>query len=329
MYNRGKYVEETLNSIYAQTIDNWECIVVDDHSDDDGPEIVRSFVKRDGRIKFYRRPDDRKKGANACRNFGFEKSSGEFVLFFDSDDIMFDNCLELNLNYIQSSNCDYVITRTDDFEELIDTPSKLNAHKNYYKFHLFSLNHFNYVTQRLNWITQDLFAKRSVISLINFNESLNSGQEYNFNCKLTAINTKGNFLDVVTSSRRIHNNSIQGILKNDGNRRLMERFKLNLLTWQDLSARGIEKQERASLNFLFSAAVRDSLIESLRIDFGSIKCLTVEMLRKKYLITALSFLLYQMLKNINGRGHFIRKIFIREWEKTPLNNFEKHFYPHD
>ena len=77
----------------------------------------------------------------------------------------------------------------------------------------------------------------------------------------------------------------------------MERFKLNLLTWQDLSAIGIEKQERASLNFLFSAAVRDSLIESLRIDFGSIKCLTVEMLHKKYLITALSFLLYQMLKN--------------------------------
>ena len=329
MYNREKYVEETLDSICAQTLDNWECIVVDDHSDDDGPEIVRSFVNRDDRIKFYRRPDDRKKGANACRNFGFEKSSGEFVIFFDSDDIMHNNCLELNLSFIQNSNCDYVITKTYDFKEIIDAPSKINDHRNYYKFHLFSLNHFNYVTQRLNWITQDLFAKRSVISSVIFNEKLDSGQEYNFNCKLTAINSNGKFLDRVTSRRRIHNNSIQGILKNDSHRRLLERFKLNLLTWEDLSAMGMEKQESTSLNFLFSAAVRDSLIESLRIDFGSIKSLTIEMFRGGYVLAAISFWAYHVLKNFTGRGHVIRKIFVREWEKMPLNNFEKHFYAHD
>ena len=329
LFNRGEYIQETLKSICNQTFDNWECIVVDDHSSDNGPDIVQKLLIKDKRLKFFRRPESRKKGANACRNFGFEKSAGEYIVFFDSDDIMLENCLEQNLRLIQNSNCDYVITKTYDYEELIDSPSKLNAHKNYYKFHLFSLNHFNYVTQRLNWITQDLFAKKSVISSVIFNENLNSGQEYNFNCKLTAINTNGKFLDRVTSKRRIHNNSIQGILKNDSHRRLSERFKLNLLTWQDLSAMGMEGQERVSLNFLYSAAVRDSLIESLRIDFGSIKSLALEMSCGGYLRAAMSFWAYHMLKNFTGRGYFIRKIFIREWEKLPLNNFENHFYAHD
>ncbi|MDA9127602.1 glycosyltransferase [Flavobacteriaceae bacterium] len=329
LYNRAEYIEETLNSICAQTFDNWECIVVDDHSDDDGPDIVRSFVKRDDRIKFYRRPDDRKKGANACRNFGFEKSVGEFVIFFDSDDVMLANCLELNLSCIQNSNSDYVITRTDNFGKFIDNPHEQNAHKNYYKFHLFPLTHFNYVTQRLNWLTPDLFVKRSVISSIRFNENLNSGQEYNFNCKLTVINTNGKFLNRVTSSRRIHNNSIQGTLNKNSYKRIFERFQLNFLTWQDLRALNIYKQESTSLNFLFSGAVRDSLIESLRIDFRSINSLTREMFRGRYFITALSFWIYHVIKNFTGRGHFFRKIFIREWEKIPLNNFERHFYPHD
>lgn len=329
LYNRGKYIGETLDSICAQTLDNWECIIIDDHSEDDGPEIVLPYSNKDNRIKFFRRPDDRKKGANACRNFGFEKSVGEFILFFDSDDIMLEKCLEFNLSCIQSSNFDYVITRTDNFGEFVDNPNELDTHKNYYKFHLFPLTLFNYVTQRLNWLTPDLFVRRSIISLISFNENLHSGQEYNFNCKLLATSTNGTFIDRVTSRRRIHSNSIQGKLKNDSQRRLWERFKLNLLTWQDLCSLGIEKQEKSSLNFLFSGAVRDSLIESLRIDFRSINSLTIEMFRKKYLMAALSFACYHMLKNSIGRGHLIRKIFMYEWKKVRMNNFEKHFYAHD
>jgi len=87
-YNRAHLIKETLNSIIAQTYINWECIIVDDGSTDDTKVIVEEYVKRDTRFLFYKRPDSKIKGANSCRNFGFEISSGAFVQWFDSDDVM-------------------------------------------------------------------------------------------------------------------------------------------------------------------------------------------------------------------------------------------------
>lgn len=97
-YNRAHLLEDTLKSIMFQTYQNWECIVVDDGSTDATESIVRSYSKKDERIKFFKRPQNLKKGANSCRNYGFQLSSGEYINWFDSDDVMLENFIENKVN---------------------------------------------------------------------------------------------------------------------------------------------------------------------------------------------------------------------------------------
>ncbi len=90
-YNRAHLIGETLDSVLAQTYPNWECIVIDDGSNDNTDAILASYIKKDSRFQYHQRPSDLIKGASACRNIGFEKSQGDYVQYLDSDDLISDN----------------------------------------------------------------------------------------------------------------------------------------------------------------------------------------------------------------------------------------------
>jgi len=96
-FNRVCLIGETLDSVLAQTYLNWECIVVDDGSTDGTIQIIQDYCAKDTRFKYYDRPEGRPKGANACRNIGIHNSTGEYVIFLDSDDILELNCLKNRL----------------------------------------------------------------------------------------------------------------------------------------------------------------------------------------------------------------------------------------
>jgi glycosyltransferase involved in cell wall biosynthesis len=98
-YNRAHLIGETLDSVLAQTYGNWECIVVDDCSTDNTKAILKNYLVKDWRFKYYHRPKSLEKGANACRNYGVENCNGHFVMFLDSDDILFKSCLESRLAF--------------------------------------------------------------------------------------------------------------------------------------------------------------------------------------------------------------------------------------
>lgn len=103
-YNRAHLISETLDSIKAQTYTDWECIVVDDGSHDGTEHLLEYYAKNDSRFKYYKSPSSKPKGANACRNFGFEVSSGVFIQWFDSDDFMFEAFLEIKINAFKKKN---------------------------------------------------------------------------------------------------------------------------------------------------------------------------------------------------------------------------------
>jgi len=96
-FNRVHLLEETLDSIKAQTHKDWECIIVDDGSTDSSEDIIRNYTSLDSRFQFHRRPDNYLKGGNSCRNYGFQLAKGEFINWFDSDDLMAPSKLEENL----------------------------------------------------------------------------------------------------------------------------------------------------------------------------------------------------------------------------------------
>ena len=85
IFNRQHLIEETLNSIKAQTYTNWECIIVDDGSTDDTYNVTSNLIKGDNRFQLYNRPLDFAKGPSSCRNYAITKMTGNYIQFFDSD----------------------------------------------------------------------------------------------------------------------------------------------------------------------------------------------------------------------------------------------------
>src|SRR5687767_12772807 len=81
LYNKGPYVRRMLDSISAQTFSDFELIVVDDGSTDDGPVQVDRHPDR--RIRMVRQANA---GPGAARNRGISEASGELIAFLDADD---------------------------------------------------------------------------------------------------------------------------------------------------------------------------------------------------------------------------------------------------
>ncbi len=102
-YNRAEVIRETLDSIVAQTFSDWECIVVDDGSADDTTKIASEYAQKDKRFQIYQRPQDRKPGGCAARNYAFEKASGDYIKWLDSDDTIFPKLLELEVKALAAN----------------------------------------------------------------------------------------------------------------------------------------------------------------------------------------------------------------------------------
>lgn len=120
VYNRIGFIGETLKSVMEQTYAYWEAIVVDDGSTDGSREFVKSLASSEPRIRFFDR-DRLPKGAPVCRNIGIERSSGEYLIFLDSDDILAPFCLQQRTQAIgENGGVDFLVFKTQIFEDNID-----------------------------------------------------------------------------------------------------------------------------------------------------------------------------------------------------------------
>ena len=91
-FNRESIIIKTLDSIKVQTYQNWECIVVDDHSSDNTKWVVEEYSGKDPRFKYML--NEHKKGAQGARNTGLYSCTMDWVLFFDSDNQLHPDCLQ-------------------------------------------------------------------------------------------------------------------------------------------------------------------------------------------------------------------------------------------
>lgn len=101
-YNYAQYISECIESVIAQTYSDWELIVVDDGSSDNSVEIIKSYCKKDSRIKFFQHDADCKqdvadpfnasnqvgvnRGLKETILLGISKCTGEYIAFLESDD---------------------------------------------------------------------------------------------------------------------------------------------------------------------------------------------------------------------------------------------------
>lgn len=229
-YNRAHLIGETLESILAQTYENWECIIVDDGSTDNTDEVVQPFLKKDERFQYHKRPVDRKKGANACRNYGFEICKGEYVNWFDSDDLMMSRKLEIQVFNIVNTSFDFCISKSILFKDDINV---FYEDKMYNRNSNKVINVSNFLTGNFFWITNDFLGRKESLKYNLFNEFLKSGQEYHFFIGYLLNKNNGVYIEESLTLRRKHINSIQSIQNKDNVLKNKNRAKLYAEIYND------------------------------------------------------------------------------------------------
>lgn len=177
-FNRAHLIGETIDSILSQSYINWECIVIDDGSNDDTDEVLAEYCINDNRIKYFHRPSSHVKGANSCRNFGFQISKGQLINWFDSDDLMNDNFLSTSVyEFNKQKDLDFVLFDFCLFEG--DPSNIINTIRN-------STNNLieDYATWKINFGTWAIVWRRSVVSEYRFDETLSRAQDLDFNMRV-------------------------------------------------------------------------------------------------------------------------------------------------
>ena len=134
-FNRADLIADTLDSILAQTYTNWECIVVDDGSIDETEKLLRVYCEKDARIQFHKRPNDKPKGGNVCRNYGVELSKGTYFKFLDSDDLLSDEIIACQVDALLESKTGLAVStaKFNFFKDSIESiqPKIKQINKNY------------------------------------------------------------------------------------------------------------------------------------------------------------------------------------------------------
>ena len=184
-YNRAHLIGETLDSVLAQTYTNWECIVVDDRSTDETDKLLQFYCNKDVRFKYHHRPKNSDKGANACRNYGFKLSKGTYINWFDSDDLMLPNKLEMQVSQLEKcAEAPYSICQSFWYDKEKNKSLGLRAK------HISSSNRFeDYILYKIFWLTTAPIWRKSFLEINNlaFDETLSQSQEYDFHIHALAI----------------------------------------------------------------------------------------------------------------------------------------------
>lgn len=202
-YNSEKFIRETILSVKNQTYKNWECIFVDDDSNDNSFKIIKKETADDLRFKLFERPEKLKKGGNTCRNYGFEKAQGVFINWFDSDDVMHQNFIKKKIEcFIKQDSIDFVVSGGDFVNEKLKFIKKMPVYAtdNLYKEYFF---------WRIKIVTNSVMFKKSFLNVNSlFNLNLTKGQEFELFTRLFYNNINYKIINESLFSYRSHPNSI-------------------------------------------------------------------------------------------------------------------------
>lgn len=298
--NRAHLIGETLNSVLAQTYQNWECIVVDDGSTDNTVEVVNSYINKDTRFQYHHRPADRPAGGNAARNYGFELSKGEYVNWFDDDDIMM-NCFLKNKIELFNNKINLVICSGVYTDQNLNKLQDLNINIDSFLFK-------DYVLWKSQILTPSVLFRKSFLENKElFNLNIFRGQETEFFSRLFyKLSTEKYLITNIPlflyrqhiGSKTYKNNDYVRVFKESQTIIMIENFKKSIQlndsdliryyynNLMDFFYRGLEQKHLKNCIFIVKKATPQFFLinKKLAMNFGLSSCFFILLRRGSYKI---------------------------------------------
>ncbi|RXJ45400.1 glycosyltransferase family 2 protein [Gelidibacter gilvus] len=264
-YDRGDLISESIDAIINQSYNNLEFIIVDDGSKDDTINVVTEYTQADKRIKFFERPKNRPKGANACRNYGLELSTGDFIIWADSDDIMHPKCLEICFRLINEHSSDFcrfskAVFFGSNHNYLISEPV-VNA-----VIPLDIDNLYDMISNTIPFNTCTVLWNREVIGKERFSEVILYGDEWEFFSRLLSNGLEGISIDSVLYYVRKHENSTTGEFWSNDKIRRNSKVKANELVIENLKDKDLLNYKMARYFIGSSLFLKDKKVYSVLIE---------------------------------------------------------------
>ena len=101
--NEERFIVEAIESVFAQTYDSWELLLVDDGSIDRSTQIARQYAgKYPGKVRYLEHEGHQNRGMSASRNLGVRQAQGKYIAYLDADDVWLPNKLERQVAVLES-----------------------------------------------------------------------------------------------------------------------------------------------------------------------------------------------------------------------------------
>lgn len=209
VYNSEKYLKEAIDSIFDQTYQNIELIVIDDGSVDNSINIIKNI--NSDKIVFLR--NERNIGVSATRNKGFSVAKGKYIALMDSDDISPLYRIEKQVEFLEN-NIEYGLIggHYESFKKhLFFTRRKLRKHSLSDKHIEVSLNFLGAIAGGSTMIRSEVLLKNS----LEFDTSLHIAEDFDLWRRIGKFSKVTNIDDLLIHYRKHRNNSIKNREKND------------------------------------------------------------------------------------------------------------------
>lgn len=258
-YNRGKFIAESVESILNQSYTNWELFIIDDGGTDNTKEVLLPYL-RDERILFLERGAKHKKGLPGCRNFGLEKAKGDFVIFFDDDDIVHPDNLKLCVNALHNSSYDFCRYIREVFTGKFD--KVFNRENEFSSFEITVNDLEKMIDGTLPFNSCAVMWRKEIFNEERFNEDLMYAEEWELYSRILAGGAKGISINKTLFFGRKHPHSNTGEFWNNNPTRRASKIKAVKLVIDNLKQKQMLSNSLAKFFIQLGFFLKDASIVS-------------------------------------------------------------------
>lgn len=181
IFNKGKYIESCLKSIFEQSFQDFEVVIINDGSTDDSDYIIRKMLKVEPRLKYYTFSNS---GVSIARNRGIQRALGDFLMFIDADDWIESGYLERIMCKTQQYEADvYIWGITKETNEHLETvlPNLLGFVKSETFWNALVQGQYLYRAGLYGYVANKLIRRKLVEEhQLAFNQKLKKLEDFDF-----------------------------------------------------------------------------------------------------------------------------------------------------